>query len=108
MSVFYSSEVKVVTKKGKGFAKEPVEDVSSAAATPFGGPSMSNEFKMWCSAQMQSLTGSEDLTLIEFLMSLSSAADIKEYVAQYLGPKVPPFRALLLCLVHSSSGQVLW
>jgi hypothetical protein len=37
---------------------------------------------------MQSLTGSEDLTLIEFLMSLSSAADIKEYVAQYLGPKV--------------------
>jgi hypothetical protein len=69
---------------------------------------MSNEFKMWCSAQMQSLTGSEDLTLIEFLMSLSSAADIKEYVAQYLGPKVPPFHALLLCLVDSSSGQVLW
>ena len=49
---------------------------------------MSNEFKMWCSAQMQSLTGSEDLTLIEFLMSLSSAADVKEYVAQYLGAKV--------------------
>jgi hypothetical protein len=43
---------------------------------------------MWCSAQMQSLTGSEDLTLIEFLMSLSSAADIKDYVSQYLGPKV--------------------
>jgi hypothetical protein len=84
-----SSDVKVVSKKGKGFSKEAPEDGAAAAATPFGGPSMSNEFKMWCSAQMQSLTGSEDLTLIEFLMSLSSPADIKEYVAQYLGPKVP-------------------
>jgi hypothetical protein len=80
--------VKVVTKKGKGFAKETADAASSASATPFGGPSMSNEFRVWCSAQMQSLTGNEDLTLIDFLMSLSSAADVKEYVAQYLGPKV--------------------
>ncbi len=55
-----------MSKKGKGITKEP--DASAAAATPFGGPSMSNEFKMWCSAQMQALTGSEDLTLIEFLV----------------------------------------
>ncbi len=80
--------MKVVTKKGKGFAKETADAASSASATPFGGPSMSNEFRVWCSAQMQSLTGNEDLTLIDFLMSLSSAADVKEYVAQYLGPKV--------------------
>ena len=77
-----------MTKKGKGIAKEPLDSASAAASTPFGGPSMSNEFKMWCSAQMQALTGSEDLTLIEFLMSLSSAADVKEYVSQYLGTKV--------------------
>jgi hypothetical protein len=59
---------------------------------------------------MQSLTGSEDLTLIEFLMSLSSAADVKEYVAQYLGPKVA---AVVQCSVSVSrspffSGQVFW
>ncbi len=90
--------------------KETLESAPSAAATPFGGPSMSNEFKMWCSAQMQSLTASEDLTLIEFLMSLSSAAEIKEYVAQYLGPKVAPDEQCFLSISRSPVclGQVLW
>ena len=46
---------------------------------------LSNDFKAWCQSQMVMLNGSDDLTLIEFLMSLSSESEIKEYLVVYLG-----------------------
>jgi hypothetical protein len=40
---------------------------------------------MWCAAQMQTLTSSTDLTLVDFLLALGSAGEVQEYVALYLG-----------------------
>jgi hypothetical protein len=50
--------------------------VSGKSATADGGTHFTQG--EW-SGNQWGLTGSEDLTLIEFLMSLSSAADVKEY-----------------------------
>jgi hypothetical protein len=63
---------------------------SPAAAAPPGGgkkgaKARQAEFRSWCEAQMQSLTGSNDLTLVDFLSSLPSAGEVRDYVALYLG-----------------------
>jgi hypothetical protein len=51
----------------------------------FGGPSLSREMEAWCKTEMTKLTGNEDTTLVTFLMTLDSAADIREYCHAYLG-----------------------
>jgi hypothetical protein len=41
---------------------------------------------LWCaSLQLKSLTGSDDTTLVYFLMSLTSPEEVREYIAEYLG-----------------------
>ena len=54
--------------------------LSSAASAK-----MSAEFKKWCKEQMVYLNGSDDMTLIDFLMSLETEREIREYVEFYLG-----------------------
>lgn len=39
----------------------------------------------WCKGQMKLLNGSEDLTLVEFLMGLASSGETAEYIQLYLG-----------------------
>lgn len=58
---------------------------SSQVKSDFGGKQMSKEMSDWCSAQLKKINGSNDLTLMEFCMSLKSPVDIREYFAQYLG-----------------------
>jgi hypothetical protein len=57
--------------------------------TDFGGVVMSKEMSDWCSVQLKKLNGTEDLTLVHFCMTLNSAAEIKEYLVQYLGSSQP-------------------
>mmetsp|Transcript_11525 Transcript_11525/g.17310 ORF Transcript_11525/g.17310 Transcript_11525/m.17310 type:complete len:1277 (+) Transcript_11525:60-3890(+) len=59
----------------------------------FGGKEMSPEMVEWCAAQMRRLNGSSDITLMQFCMSLNSAVEIREYLAQYLGssPQITNF-----------------
>jgi hypothetical protein len=52
--------------------------------TDFGGVVMSKEMSDWCSVQLKKLNGTEDLALIHFCMTLNSAAEIKEYLVQYI------------------------
>ena len=49
--------------------------------------------KAWCVGEMKKLTGSEDLTLLEFCYSLESDSEIQEYLKMYLGnsPRVSSF-----------------
>ena len=56
---------------------------------------MTPEFRDWCQSQMGKLTGDEDLTLIELLMSRESSGEIADYVKVYLGetPLVSSFTA---------------
>jgi flagellar biosynthesis component FlhA len=47
--------------------------------------SLSPEFTAWCQDQMKNLTGSDDITLCEFLMTVDSNSEVADYVAAYLG-----------------------
>ena len=46
---------------------------------------LSGDFRDWCSQQMQSITGSSEVTLCEFLMGVESNSEIADYVRMYLG-----------------------
>jgi len=79
-----SSQVK---SSNKMRSNEPrrVEKEASSASNPISNSSMSDEFTKWCKEQMLLLNGSDDLTLVDFLMSLPSEKEIREYVEFYLG-----------------------
>jgi hypothetical protein len=48
---------------------------------------MSAELEEFCLTSMQKLNGTNDITLLQFCMTLKSAAEIREYLAAYLGSK---------------------
>lgn len=48
---------------------------------------MSKEFEDWCGKQLYKLCGSRDLTLVQFLMTVESPEEIKEYIHSTLGHK---------------------
>ena len=54
---------------------------------------LTGEFREWCIEQMKTLTGSSDVTLCEFLMTVESNSEVADYVAAYLGttPAVATF-----------------
>jgi hypothetical protein len=57
---------------------------SSSVAEEFGAK-MSPALEKWCKDQMQSLNGTEDLTLVSFCMSLNNPEEIRQYLTTYLG-----------------------
>jgi len=56
-------------------------------------PKNKRALQQWCKRAMKTLNGSEDLTLVDFLLSLASAGEVQEYVGLYLGntPKATEF-----------------
>eukprot|EP00339_Tiarina_fusa_P000209 CAMPEP_0117003288 /NCGR_PEP_ID=MMETSP0472-20121206/4654_1 /TAXON_ID=693140 ORGANISM="Tiarina fusus, Strain LIS" /NCGR_SAMPLE_ID=MMETSP0472 /ASSEMBLY_ACC=CAM_ASM_000603 /LENGTH=1077 /DNA_ID=CAMNT_0004703879 /DNA_START=46 /DNA_END=3279 /DNA_ORIENTATION=- len=58
--------------------------VSSTPAEEFGA-TMSPVMENWCKEQMQSINGSDDLTLVAFCMTLTDANEIRQYLTTYLG-----------------------
>lgn len=46
---------------------------------------MTPSFESWCKEQMEKLSGSNDLTLIQFCMTLTDAEEIRQYLTAYLG-----------------------
>ena len=77
---------------GGGGARKPAP---GGAVAPLNAPSRAAEasprptnaagFKEWCRAEMLALNGSDDTTLVDFLVSLPSAGEVSEYVQLYLG-----------------------
>ena len=65
--------------------KLPVKSLGGGGGNVFGGPGMSREFKTWCKSQLQKLSGSDDTTLVEYLMTLSNEDEIREHMSLYLG-----------------------
>ena len=57
----------------------------SRAAEASPRPTNAAGFKEWCRAEMLALNGSDDTTLVDFLVSLPSAGEVTEYVQLYLG-----------------------
>merc|ERR1712150_300369 len=46
---------------------------------------MTPDLENWCKNEMRKVTGSEDLTLIAFCMTLSDPVEIRQYLTTYLG-----------------------
>lgn len=69
-------------------AKVPPPQPQAKQKNSFGGKEMSAELAEWCSAQLRRINGSDDITLMQFCMSLNSAVDIREYLSEYLGSSV--------------------
>lgn len=72
----------------QGDASKPVKPKND-----FGGSRMSGDLSEWCAVQLKKLNNSDDLTLIHFCMTLDSPAEVREYLAAYLGstPQVSQF-----------------
>jgi len=59
----------------------------------FSDSGMSREFATWCTQQLVKISGSKDLTLVKFCLSVESTAEVREYLAANLGstPQVSHF-----------------
>lgn len=64
----------------------PAFQIPEMQAAEEGHP-LVGDFRAWCAEQMAVLTGSTDVTLCEFLMTVESNSEIADYVAAYLGTK---------------------
>lgn len=45
---------------------------------------MPASMRAWCEGELKKITGKEDTTLVEFCYTLDSAADIREYMRNYM------------------------
>ena len=59
--------------------------VQSAAPEPEMEMLLSPEFDLWCKAKLRELRGDDDMTLMHFLMTVSSNAEVAEYMTEILG-----------------------
>ena len=82
-----------VSRRVEIFSKSSTDVKKTVDKSDFGGKLMSPDLAEWCSAQLKKINGSDDLTLMQFCMSLKSSVEIREYLAQYLGssPQVTNF-----------------
>jgi hypothetical protein len=73
-------------KKGKG-ADEPGNGGALQGEADFdlGGEHMPSSMAKWCMEQMRGLTGSDDVTLANFLFSLQDDNEVESYLSMYLG-----------------------
>lgn len=71
---------------------------------------MSPALETWCKEQMRKLSGSEDLTLVAFCMTLSDPVEIKQYLTAYLGstPQVNNFASEFINRKNGTKQQEQW
>jgi hypothetical protein len=75
-------------------AKKPSSKKVAAVDNSFGmNGRMAPSLESWCKEQMEKLNGTDDLTLIQFCMTLTDRDEIRQYLAAYLGstPQVNNF-----------------
>lgn len=88
-SLHDSSATTKISTQTKGKKQQPSKHKTT--------PSSNNEidsssaeckaFRLWCEAQMKQLTGSDDMTLLDFCMALPTSLEAGEYLTRYLGNK---------------------
>jgi hypothetical protein len=75
-------------------AKKQSSNKVAAVDDNFGANGrMSPSLELWCKEQMERLNGTDDLTLIQFCMTLTDRDEIRQYLTAYLGssPQVTTF-----------------
>ena len=68
---------------------------------------MTPSLEVWCKEQMKRLNGSDDLTLVQFCMTLTDKDEIRQYLTAYLGstPQVNNFATEFTKKIGLDSGK---
>lgn len=111
-----SSEISVQQKDAPPLHDEPNDGVptsleivhSDGASDELSRRSISNHFSDWCTSQMLKINGVRDLTLIQFCLSIDSAAEVRETLAANLGstPQVSQFASEFLRRKEESLNEI--
>jgi len=98
--------------KAPAFSQSQRSSSTASASTPAEefGATLSPALEKWCKEQMEKLTGSDDLTLIGFCMTLNDANEIRQYLQAYLGsgPKVSAFATEFIAKRGLGNKQEEW
>ncbi|KAL2608476.1 hypothetical protein R1flu_027049 [Riccia fluitans] len=96
LSAIANASNKIGAAKGK---KQQSDPATTTVAQPAANISAEGKaFRQWCEVQIKKLTGNDDMTLVDFCISLPSVAETGEYLTQYLGsgPTVQSFKSEFL------------
>ncbi|GAB4819102.1 hypothetical protein N2152v2_006148 [Parachlorella kessleri] len=66
-------------------AAAPAPGPVPSAPGPAGSVALTGPFREWCTQQMRTLSGSDDVTLCEFLLTVEANSEVAEYITMYLG-----------------------
>mmetsp|Transcript_7748 Transcript_7748/g.11686 ORF Transcript_7748/g.11686 Transcript_7748/m.11686 type:complete len:912 (+) Transcript_7748:77-2812(+) len=85
-------------KNKKNKSKSANEANQASARSNFGGMGMPPDMANWAKSELKQLGGSQDITLLDFCMSVADASEVREVLAAYLGstPKVSSFASNFL------------
>ena len=89
-------------------AKKQSSNKAAAVDDNFGANGrMSPSLELWCKEQMERLNGTDDLTLIQFCMTLTDRDEIRQYLTAYLGssPQVTTFATEFIRRKLGESGK---
>ena len=67
------------TQEGRHYT----QSIDKKSSTDLGG--MNSEMAEWCTQQLRRLANNDDLTLVQFCLTLESPVEVREYLAAYLG-----------------------
>jgi len=82
---FQSNEQK--NMKNKKHNKPLPSSYTKSGSSKFSRSSMTPQFKKWCESEMIKLMGTPDLTLVDFLMTVSDPSKVRTYVREYMNSK---------------------
>ena len=111
-----ASAVAASTPLAASASAAPSTPAKKVVENTFGGPQMSLEFENWCRVELEKISGSSDVTLVHFLLTLDSRSQIEEYIAEYLGQSDKTskftagflrFRDQALAKAHSASAAAI-
>jgi hypothetical protein len=85
-----ASTAHVIAPIAKKSSSKKIASVDNSFGT---NGSMTPSLESWCKEQMEKLNGTDDLTLIQFCMTLTDRDEIRQYLTAYLGstPQVNNF-----------------
>ncbi|CAM6091961.1 unnamed protein product [Calypogeia fissa] len=97
--------------KKPGTSKRGSEDpaILTVAQPTAMGSTEGKAFRQWCETQIKKLTGNDDMTLVDFCISLPSVSEAGDYLTHYLGsgPVVQSFKVEFLRRKETLNSDVI-
>lgn len=105
-----SKQTAVVSSSTQNSKSQPTNSTQKTMEEFGADGKMTPALESWCKEQMRKLTGSDDLTLIIFCMTLSDPVEIKAYLTAYLGStaQVTSFASEFINRKNGTKQQEQW